>query len=613
MNKKILIPIIFITTIVCIVIGQYVGGYLFFNIAKIDISYLKVTSLYDYAMVYKDNKSVFRFIVLGLAVSAIIAFAPIIITVIIVVCNNRFFLFGNARFANDFELSKTGLFPTPAEEAKQKKPCILLGMMKTGRFKNKYIKYYGSQFVALAAPTRSGKGVGIMIPNLLTYLHSIVVLDIKLENFMFSGGFRQKSGHEVYLFCPDGFAFDKEALEKGEIRSHRYNPLYYIRRSDINRSGDVLTLAKLIYPETGSGETDTWLNLAAALFSSLVLYMLDMEKLDKDYPVHLPHLLELLYPETGLANWMKSEISRHKQSNFLSKKCILGFNSFISASEKTQSNILTSVVAPLQIFGTETVAAATSGNDFDFRELRRKKMSIYIGLAPVEGLLKYPLLINLFFSQLIAENTRVLPEFDNTLIYQVLLMMDELPSIGCINVIKQSVGFTAGYDVRYLFIFQNQGQLEEDKIYGKLGTETILENCDVKLIYPPKDSAMETAKKLSETLGTFTVKVKNKTFSKSGTSTSVTEQERALMKPQEIVELGYKKHKNTQIPVQELVIAGGIRPFKAEKIIYFDIPEFNQRKVYSENNVPTIPLLSFNNDNITVVKENAYIPEIKNS
>lgn len=134
-------------------------------------------------------------------------------------------LHGSARFASDMELAKSGLFPKKEVIGNQKYPEILLGKMGKGRFKGHYLCFAGQQFVYLAAPTRSGKGVGIVIPNLLNYRDSVVVLDIKLENFFYSGGYRQSVGQEVFLFSPDGYALTDEARQRGELRSHRWNPL----------------------------------------------------------------------------------------------------------------------------------------------------------------------------------------------------------------------------------------------------------------------------------------------------------------------------------------------------------------------------------------------------
>lgn len=116
-----------------------------------------------------------------------------------------------------------------------------------GRWRGRYLRFAGQQFVLLAAPARSGKGVGIMIPNLLTYSDSVVVLDIKQENFRLTAGFRRAHGQAVYLFNP--FAEDG--------RTHRYNPLSVIA-DGMFRVGDILAIGYVLYPAggmTNSGKT----------------------------------------------------------------------------------------------------------------------------------------------------------------------------------------------------------------------------------------------------------------------------------------------------------------------------------------------------------------------
>ncbi|MCK7497169.1 MAG: type IV secretory system conjugative DNA transfer family protein [Comamonadaceae bacterium] len=82
----------------------------------------------------------------------------------------------------------------------------------------------------LSAPTRSGKGVGVVIPNLLNWPDSVVVLDIKGENYDITAGYRAAHGQAVYAFSP----FDEDA------RSHRWNPLTAVRTSPLHRVGDLL-------------------------------------------------------------------------------------------------------------------------------------------------------------------------------------------------------------------------------------------------------------------------------------------------------------------------------------------------------------------------------------
>src|SRR3546814_15271164 len=99
--------------------------------------------------------------------------------------------------------------------------CAVSGIV-LGRKRGRVLTFGGSGHVIVEAPTRSGKGVGIVIPSLLTWAGSVGVLDVKRENYDASAGFRAHYGQAVYLFNPT----DREG------RSARYNPLAYIDRHD---------------------------------------------------------------------------------------------------------------------------------------------------------------------------------------------------------------------------------------------------------------------------------------------------------------------------------------------------------------------------------------------
>src|SRR5205085_5576831 len=109
-------------------------------------------------------------------------------------------LHGDARFATKKEIADAGLLGNDG---------IILG-----RLGNRYLMLPGQQGVELEAPPRSGKGVGVVIPNLLNWPGSVIVSDIKGENFMRTAGYRAVHGQEVHLFDP---------LSERE-RSARWNP-----------------------------------------------------------------------------------------------------------------------------------------------------------------------------------------------------------------------------------------------------------------------------------------------------------------------------------------------------------------------------------------------------
>ena len=294
-------------------------------------------------------------------------------------------LHGAARFANTAEIRKAGLLDPKGGLDK----TILVGK-KNGR----YLTYGGYQFVILAAPTRSGKGVGIVVPNCLNYSDSLVVLDIKGENFDITSGFRAKHGQKVYLFAP----FDEAGV------THRYNPLEYISDDPAQRLGDIDAIGTALY--SGGNQNDKfWSENAKDLFRVLCLFVLERKDLPKTFG-------EILRQASGkgkpLKEYIFEELKKAQDTGHpFSNACIDCLNRVLSNSENTLAGIVATFGTPLLIFQNPRVDLATSANDFDLREVRRERMSIYFKMPP-NKLKEGSVLVNLFFDQLLNLNTRVL-------------------------------------------------------------------------------------------------------------------------------------------------------------------------------------------------------------
>lgn len=622
--------------------GLYGGGYVFLLLSKVDAGMLSYDTLFQSWKLWQYKK-LHAPISIGTILFAACTLIPLACVVI-----SAFFEFpepdihGSAKEITDKELEESGLLVSDDD-----KPEILIGKVAKGKHKGKYLKFAGQQFLGLGAPTRSGKGVGFVIPNLLNYRDSVCVLDIKAENYIYTAGFRKKMGQEIFVFAPDGYRFSEEEyieykmgdhylsmtpeqqrdfderfFENEHVLTHRWNPLGYLSRSKSRRVGEIKDMAAILFPD-GGGDNAIWNSMASGVFTAYILYMLDMEfnvntinkeiQDNKAKGVHddreelkpYPVTMAQLYSLTGvgdLAEWMNEEILYWKDKGYpLSTACEEGFNRFIAVDVKTRGNIMQNFNKPLTIFEAESCRLATSDNDFNFEDLRKKRMSVYIVLSP-NGISKYKQLINLFFSQLVNVNTKTLPEHDPTLKYQCLLMLDEFTSMGRVDIIERSIPFTAGYDLRYMIIYQNDGQLESDEAYGKAGAATLKENLAVEVVYPPK-TVNTTAERVSKTFGRKTVKVKTKsrTSNNGGISNGVNEQYvgRDLYMPQEVVDLGSQKYvmqkinkgKSTKVAINEVIIMEQVKPFVAHKIVYFDEPVFMERRKVATDNIPEIPVL----------------------
>lgn len=461
-------------------------------------------------------------------------------------------LHGAARFTNTAEIRKAGLLDPKGGLDK----TILVGK-KNGR----YLTYGGYQFVILAAPTRSGKGVGIVVPNCLNYSDSLVVLDIKGENFDITSGFRAKHGQKVYLFAP----FDEAGV------THRYNPLEYISDDPAQRLGDIDAIGTALY--SGGNQNDKfWSENAKDLFRGLCLFVLERKDLPKTFG-------EILRQASGkgkpLKEYIFEELKKAQDTGHpFSNACIDCLNRVLSKSENTLAGIVATFGTPLLIFQNPRVDLATSANDFDLREVRRELMSIYFKMPP-NKLKEGSVLVNLFFDQLLNLNTRVLPSQDKTLKHQCLVLLDEMTSIGKVAMIAQAVSYMAGYNMRLLTIIQNKSQLED--VYGKAGALTLLSNHALMVMYAPSPTVQSDAQEYSEMLGYETVKSRSRTSSMQSSSTSTSDQRRALMLPQEIRELGQTR---------EIVSLENCKPILCDKIRYYEHPDFTCRAHLPPPSIP---------------------------
>ena len=480
------------------------------------------------------------------AVATAVVFLPPIFLLLSRVGNNRS-LHGDARFAKRSEIKKAGLFADSG---------IIVG--KVGR---KFLMFEGQQFVLLAAPTRSGKGVGVVIPNLLNWPDSAVVLDIKGENFAITSGFRAKHGQKVFLFAP--YAKD--------FCSHRWNPLSAISRDANFAIGDIQAIAEIFYPTDHNVRDTFWNDQAQNLFIGLALYLMETPKL-------LFTVGEIYRQGSGqgkpLAQHLKDIIAdRISGANALSKTCRDALSRFISNADNTFASIKSTFEAPLLMFSNPIVDAATSGDDFDVRQLRRERMTIYVAIEP-NRLATASRLLNLFFSQLLNLNMDKLPEHDKSLKYQCLTLPDEFTAMGRIGVISKSVAFMAGYGMRLLSVVQSIEQI--DDVYGKEAGRNFVKNHDLKIIFPPDDQ--EDAERVSKTLGYLTQEAtsvgRSHSFSgarggsNSSNSENTSEQRRALLLAQEIREM----------PKDEaIIIKSHTKPILCKKIRYFEEDVFKAR------------------------------------
>jgi len=614
----------------------WLAGFFFFAFSKTNpIGKTDFATWWTYWQFYQEDPAVSKRLMMALAVSALLAWGVPLLVVVATLRKARS-LHGEARFANAGEINKAGLFA---------KDGIIVG-----KWKERYLMFSGAQFVLLAAPTRSGKGVGIVIPNLLNWPESVVVLDVKLENFLITSKFRAQWGQEVYLFNPFAITGDDGNGNPLHGRTHRYNPLGYISDDPRLRVTDILAIGYSLYP--GEGREAFFDDAARNLFLGLTLYLCETPTLPrtmgellrqssgKGQPVkeHIQGIINTRnYREFGNITLMdaggnraavisaianirdcteaqaqllcarlplkviqdapKADLERMEKlltdagaqyeierrleplqawdgegSPPLSSECVDALNRFTATSHNTMSSIMATFNVPLTIWASPIVDAATSANDFDLRDVRKRRMSIYLGI-PANKLDEAKMLLNMFYTQLVNLNTNQLLHATPALKYTCLMLDDEFTAPGRIGAIDKANAYMAGYGLRLLTIVQSPGQLEREPPggYGKESARTFVTNHACQILFTPKHQ--QDANEYSEILGYMTVHSKNKSNGRGGTSFSEAigdgaGQRRALMLPQELREMSQR---------QQIISVENTKPILCDKIIFFAEPTFMNR------------------------------------
>ncbi len=547
----------------------YLSGALFLALNKADPRQARFASIVDYWHFYADDATLRKKLVASIVTSGV-GLLIVLPGALIAAARPRRALHGDARFANTSEIARAGLL---GDGSKTLGPAILIG-----RYRGRFLSLPGQLSVMLSAPTRSGKGVGVVIPNLLNWPDSVVVLDIKGENYDITAGFRAAHGHAVYAFSP----FDESA------RSHRWNPLSAVRTSQLHRVGDLLAIGQVFFPNDVAGtSSEAFFNdQARNLFLGLGLVLLETPALPRTIGELLrqssgkgrslkDHLTALIAERSGATPTMAAAGTSEMPTGTaalapLSDECVDALQRLLSNSDNTLSSVVATFNAPLTIFADAIVDVATSADDFELDDVRRRPMSIYVRIPPNRLASARPLL-NLLFSQLVNLNTRHLPEQDPSLTRQCLLVNDEFAAMGRVSVIASSAAFLAGYNLRLLTVVQAMSQL--DAVYGDKDARTFATNHGLQILFAPREQ--RDADEYSAMLGQFTERAtsngRSRSFSQHGhssVSTNDSQQRRALLLPQEFKELGGERL---------VAIVENFKPILAEKIRYHRDKAFTAR------------------------------------
>jgi type IV secretion system protein VirD4 len=299
----------------------FLSGMIFLMLVNKDPNNAELLTLYQYWYHYRTAPGVLDKINLAALIGLGIIFFPMLLLLMPAASKNK--LFGDARFAGASEIKKAGLLGD--------KGIIV------GSYAGKYLMFPGQQHAIISAPTRSGKGVGIVIPNLLNWPESIVVLDIKQENWDITSGFRKKHGQECFLFNPAAT----------DYRTHRYNPLAYISSDPNFRIDDVQKIANMLFPDE-DGTDVIWTATPRSLFLGIVLMLAETP----EKPLTLGQVVrETLVDGDGAKYFAKLINERAAAGKSYSGTCVRALNSYVSISaENTRAGVITSFRSRLELW-----------------------------------------------------------------------------------------------------------------------------------------------------------------------------------------------------------------------------------------------------------------------
>lgn len=494
---------------------------------------------------YRHDPDLRRWIGVGLGASGLLG----LIIVLGVVLSRRRPLHGAARWASGAELDRAGL---RAAEG------VVLGHAPGGGF----LVADGPEHVMLYAPTRTGKGVGVVIPNLLAWRHSVVVLDIKRENFEASAGYRAACGQRVLMFDP--LAADG--------RTARFNPLGHVDRDEPHAVLDELQrMAAMLFP--GHDHADPfWSEAARTGFIGVGAYVAATPPL----PFTLGEIFRQLTRDDPRRRLPGIIESRRRESRPLPPACVSALGDFCAASENTFASIRQTITTRMGLWLNPLVDVATGASDFDLRDLRDGCTSLYLGAGP-DNLLRVAPLYSLLFQQLVDLNSRALPGPGDK---PVLVLLDEFARLGPAPVLAHAFSWVAGYGLRLLPVIQSPAQLRG--VYGPDLAEDILANCGIEVVFAPKD--LKTAQELSERLGAYTYASASLSrphgLGAGRRSVTTSSQRRPLMLPQEL----------SRMPQSSLlVLKAGWAPVRGRKIAYYRERVFQKRRAPPPS-IPRLPV-----------------------
>lgn len=492
------------------------------------------------------------------------------------------YLYGSAHWASIKDIKNAGLLFDKAPKG----PICYVGAIRE-KGKLRYLVHGGPEHILCFAPTRSGKGVGLVVPTMLSWSDSIVCNDIKGELWALTSGWRQKYGKNKVI-----------RLEFASEVSAHWNPLEEIRVGTEYEVGDAQNLALLIVDPDGKGLDGAdghWKKTAFAFYTGIIIYVLRLKKKGEIKEANLKTIDSMLSDPDNPVDQLYKQMKAFKESETVANAGA----DMLDRPEEERGSVLSTVKSNLSLFRDPIVAKNVNDCDFHVKDLMNydNPVTVYLISQPSDKGRIRPILrificmcMRLLADKMEFHKGRAVKTYK----HRLLMMLDEFPALGKMDIVQESLAFVAGYGIKCYLITQDLGQLYT--AYGK--DESVTSNCHIQNCFPAiKD---DTCDYISRMTGDTTIVRETKSRSGSGLkasiSKSVQETQRRLLTPGEVKSLpgSIKDSKGMILEAGKMLIfAAGYPPIFGEQPLYFKDPLFSARsqvetaketdRIYSNN------------------------------
>lgn len=520
-------------------------------------------------------------------------------------------LHGSARWANEEDIQQAGL-------TNQKHGVYIGAWHDEKADRLEYLKHAGPEHILAFAPTRSGKGVGLVIPSLLGWEGSAVIFDIKGENWDRTAGYRVAAGHVCFRFAPV------------EEHSARFNPLAEVRIGTLREVSDAQNIAEMLCRSgKESSHDEHWIKSATSLITGLILHLCYVAKRKNRFATLAelsnsltPLMSDLTMPldlegmdeqQVNVAREYFSQIMRTPhvestsywhlrdgQKTLVHPVVLEKMQEMLNREDKEFSGVLSTAKTTLILYSDPLVQRSIEESDFTINDLKHFKypVSLYL-VVPPSDIERLKPLLRLIFTMAVNRLTEELEEVRNSRIKQalkkdekftprpdhrLLLLIDEFPSLGKMPIFETAFAYIAGYGIKAYLITQDIEQIKD--AYGN--HESIISNCHIRIAYAPNKT--ETAEALSKMAGTTTILRAAVSYSGSrssplatNVSTNVDHISRPLITIDELMRLpgpvkeGQGESQRIVSPGAMLIFIAGQSPIFGKQLLFFQDPTLSKR------------------------------------